>query len=245
MNSKKSFILYHDTYEPIKALSQEQKGNLLDAIFHYCMDNHEDKLSPIVALAFQFIKNYLDRDFEKWEKRAGASRENGIKGGRPVSKTSKKSKPRKPTGLSRNLDEPRKPVSVNVSANVSVSDINTPTEKPLALVESTSLYNSINKAFLSKNEDKFTNYGKEGKGIKGLILKASAREEENPELFIQKVIEQFYKMTCNGDKFWSSQPFLPSVLNSDNIFDRVLKQVSKPRKPEEIKYERVEGLFGN
>ena len=245
MSNKKSFILYHDTYEPIKALNQEQKGDLLDAIFHYSIENKEDELTPIVSLAFQFIKNYMDRDCEKWEKRAGASRENGAKGGRPKLKTSKKSKPRKPAGLKNNLAEPRKPVSVNVSANVSVngSVINTPTEKPSALVESTSLYNSINKAFLSKNGDKFTNYGKEGKGIKGLILKASARKEDNPELFIQKVIEQFYKMTCNGDKFWNSQPFLPSILNSDSIFDRVLKQVSKPKRPDEIKYEIVEGLF--
>ena len=81
--SKKSFILYHDTYGPIKALNQKEKGDLLDAIFVYSMENKETELAPLVHLAFQFIKNYLDRDSERWEIRAGASRENGAKGGRP------------------------------------------------------------------------------------------------------------------------------------------------------------------
>ena len=241
MTEKKSFILYHDTYAPIKALTQEQKGDLLDAIFHYSMDNQEDKLPPIVSLAFQFIKNYLDRDYEKWEKRAEASRDNGAKGGRPVSITSNKSKPRKPAGLSSNLAKPRKPVSVNANVSVNENDINI--KKPSALVKKTvnPLYKAIHETFLSKNGGKFTNYAKEGKGVNGLILKAENRDKDNPDLFIQGVIEQFYRMTNNGDKYWNSQPFLPSILNSDGIFDRVLKQLQDAQ-PKDLEINTLEGI---
>ena len=65
---KKSFVLYTDIYESIKHLSKEEKGNLLDAIFEFTMNDKTPKLSPETQMAFSFIKNSLKRDAEKWDK---------------------------------------------------------------------------------------------------------------------------------------------------------------------------------
>lgn len=101
------------------------------------------------------------------------------------------------------------------------------------------LYNPIKESFLSKNDGVFTDYKKEGMGIKGLIKKAETRNKDNPEVFIQGMIEQFYKMTNNGEKFWKDQPFLPSRLNSSGIFDTVLKKLQdiQPRELMEDDFE--------
>ncbi len=89
----------------------------------------------------------------------------------------------------------------------------------------TKLYNSIKDIFLSKNNGVFTSWPKEGKSIKELIKKAEIRYPENPDKFIQAVIEEFYNMTIGNDRFWKDQPFIPSALNSAGIFDRVIKKI--------------------
>lgn len=116
INTKNSFILYHSYREHLSLLSPEQKGILLDAIFNYSEFETIPQLEPILMMAFNFIKEDIDQNQEKWEMRAKASRENGKLGGRP------KNKPRKPKGYSDNLDKPRKPVSVSVNVSDSVSD---------------------------------------------------------------------------------------------------------------------------
>jgi len=88
------------------------------------------------------------------------------------------------------------------------------------------LYEPIKEAFLSKNNDVFSNWAKEGTAIKQLIKKAEARFPEDPGAFIKTVMEKYYKLISNNnDKYWSGHPFIPSSLNSSGIFDRVLKQL--------------------
>lgn len=85
------------------------------------------------------------------------------------------------------------------------------------------LYNKIKTVFEREQPgQRFTNYGKEGKAIKGLIVKARARSPDDPQTFIAGMIRQFASMRQSGDKFWRGQPFLPSALNASGIFDRVL-----------------------
>ena len=86
-----------------------------------------------------------------------------------------------------------------------------------------SLYKIIESIFLSKNNDNFDNYKKEGMAIKGIITKAEKREQSDK--FIQELIEKFYDLTINGNDFWKGQPFLPSALNASGIFARVEKQI--------------------
>jgi len=95
--------------------------------------------------------------------------------------------------------------------------------KSIATSDEVAIYQSINKAFLSKNGDKFTNYKKEGSAIKQIIKKATARKPEDTELFVKDMISRFWELKTSKDKFWSSQPFLPSSLNATGIWDRVLE----------------------
>lgn len=101
------------------------------------------------------------------------------------------------------------------------------------------LYKIIESIFLSKNNENFDNYKKEGMAIKGLITKAEKRE--NTDTFIQELIEKFYDLTINGNTFWTEQPFLPSALNASGIFARVEKQIQVEEFiPTEPDYENME-----
>jgi len=86
-----------------------------------------------------------------------------------------------------------------------------------------SLYHAVEQAFLSRNDGKFTDYGKEGKAINGLIKKATSRSPGEEGSMLKEMISKFWVKRCNGDKFWKGQPFLPSTLNSSGIWDRVLE----------------------
>jgi hypothetical protein len=94
-----------------------------------------------------------------------------------------------------------------------------------AIVKDTPFYHRIQEGFLKRNGDKFTDYGKEGKAIHGLMEKAQARDANNAEDLLVSVCAAFWKLKTSGDKFWSSQPFLPSALNSSSIWDRVLESM--------------------
>lgn len=89
-----------------------------------------------------------------------------------------------------------------------------------SIKEDMTLYKSIEAAFLSKT-GKFTNYPKEGKSIKGLIKKAENWAPDDPGTFIKGMITRYYEERIN-DKFIGKQPFTPSALNSDWLFDRMM-----------------------
>jgi hypothetical protein len=88
-----------------------------------------------------------------------------------------------------------------------------------------SFYHRIEKGFLDRNGGKFTDYGKEGKAIHGLIAKARARDAPQAESLLASVCTQFWKLKHGTDKFWCSQPFTPSALNCSAIWDRVLESM--------------------
>lgn len=105
---KKGFMLYADQQELFNQLSNEQAGELIKHVFSYVNDENPKTDSLIINLAFTPIKQQLKRDLKKWEQRADRSRENGLKGGRPP-------KPKEPSGLIDNPDEPKEPDRVKVS----------------------------------------------------------------------------------------------------------------------------------
>lgn len=73
---KKSFVLYLDQYEPIKDLSDAQKGQLLDAMFKYHNGLNFELSDPFVKMAFSFFKETFKRDSDKYLKRCEKNREN-------------------------------------------------------------------------------------------------------------------------------------------------------------------------
>jgi hypothetical protein len=85
------------------------------------------------------------------------------------------------------------------------------------------LYHAIEQAFLSQNGDRFTNYGKEGKAIHGIIAKAKARNPDDPGALVKAMMDALWRLKKSGDKFYAAQPFTPSTLNASGIWDRVLE----------------------
>ena len=82
--SKNSFVLYHNFFNQIVLLDMQARGELITAIYQYeTCGELTMELSPMVMMAFSFIKDSLDRDRKAYEARVESSRENGKKGGRP------------------------------------------------------------------------------------------------------------------------------------------------------------------
>ena len=131
---RQSFIIYKNFYEPIKHLNDTDLGKLFRAIFEYNLSvPGTEKVNgyavpPEVKIPFEFFRNQFNLDEAKWLKRVEASRENGLKGGRPP-------EPKEPTGLSRLETEPRKGDTVTVTVTDTVTGTETETEKDLKEIQ--------------------------------------------------------------------------------------------------------------
>jgi hypothetical protein len=99
---KESFVLFKSFYEPIKNLTLEQKGKLLDAIFNYQIDNREPciKEDAFVYSMFLFFKNQFRLDDIKYQAKCEKNKLNGSKGGRPKDDTAE--------------DNPKNPIRIMV-----------------------------------------------------------------------------------------------------------------------------------
>jgi hypothetical protein len=97
-------------------------------------------------------------------------------------------------------------------------------EEELEKEKDKELYHAVEAAFLSRNGDRFTNYGKEGRAIHGLVEKARGRLPDDPGAMMHAMLDAFWKLKA-GDTtargFWRDQPFLPSALSP--LWDRVLE----------------------
>lgn len=71
-----SFILYTSDYQLIEGLTDEQLGQLTRALFIYAMDGEVINLEPVVRMAFVFIKDKIDRNQQKYQKKCERNREN-------------------------------------------------------------------------------------------------------------------------------------------------------------------------
>lgn len=76
MAKKKSFILYADYIKHIGRLSDEDAGRLFKAIFNYVNSGELPDLDGMAAMAFSFISNQLDSDFQKYEETCKKRSEN-------------------------------------------------------------------------------------------------------------------------------------------------------------------------
>jgi DNA-binding MarR family transcriptional regulator len=117
--------------------------------------------------------------------------------------------------------------------------------KPERSSEDKELYESIKAAFLWQNDDQFSNWGKEGKHIWGIVDRVKARSPDTPDVFAHQMLEVFWRLKKSRDRFWSGQPFLASALNATGNWDRVL-EAWRQRKPAEVseeEFERLAGMF--
>ena len=85
---KKSFIIYHDYEKHFDLLSNEELGILFKIIFKYEKNEKIDEtlMTPIIKMAFSFVKANLDRDREKFDEVCHKRSEAGKLGGRPAKK---------------------------------------------------------------------------------------------------------------------------------------------------------------
>lgn len=113
---KKSFVLYCDLINAIDHLTTLEKGKLFEHLLDYVNDKNPVLDDRVLLGSWKHIEQSLKRDLIKYEKRAERSRENGALGGRPK-------KPKKPSGLIQNPEEPKKPDSDSVSVTDSVNVI--------------------------------------------------------------------------------------------------------------------------
>ena len=130
---KNSFVLFLDNKEIFDALSEEQAGVLIKAIFEYETTGILVELDPVLKIAFIPIKQSLDRNRNKWEDRCEKNRENGKLGGRPPKTEPEKEEPKKANGFPINPTKAKKADSDNGSVPVSVieNDIDSEDEEDL------------------------------------------------------------------------------------------------------------------
>ena len=76
----KSFLLQIDSLCILDDLTDEQSGQLFNAIYQYQLGN-EIELPPLIRIAFSQFKNQFNRDEEKYQKTCEARKEAGSKGG--------------------------------------------------------------------------------------------------------------------------------------------------------------------
>lgn len=82
--NKKAFLMYYEYEEQLEDLTDEELGQLVRHIYKYeKLGLEPENLGFLMKMAFNFIKGNLNRDREKYDKRAETSAINGKKGGRP------------------------------------------------------------------------------------------------------------------------------------------------------------------
>ena len=115
MKQKSSFLIYHEYREPLKLLTDEQRGRLLMALIDYSESGVVPELDGISMMAFSFIQSQMDRDSKKYENRCSSNRENGKKGGRPKKENDSEENPKNPLGFEENekkTKNPKKPIKI-------------------------------------------------------------------------------------------------------------------------------------
>lgn len=75
------FMLYTAQYPAIKTMTQEQKGDLLDALYAYTIDGAQisAEADPMVQMAFAFIRDAIDRAQGKYEAKCERNRQTALK----------------------------------------------------------------------------------------------------------------------------------------------------------------------
>lgn len=75
------FMLYTAQYPAIKTMTQEQKGDLLDALYAYAIDGAQisAEADPMVQMAFAFIRDAIDRAQGKYEAKCERNRQTTLK----------------------------------------------------------------------------------------------------------------------------------------------------------------------
>ena len=83
MKDKKSFVMYQNWGAAIEAMTNEQAGALIKAIYAYQAEEEVEIEEPALELVWMLIKQKLDEDLAKYQEICEKRSESGAKGGRP------------------------------------------------------------------------------------------------------------------------------------------------------------------
>ena len=78
---KDTFVLYRSYLKHLDLLSNDDRGIWITAILHYVNGLPLPEMTPAVSMAFSFVKERLDEDYEKWQRTIDAKRAAGAIGG--------------------------------------------------------------------------------------------------------------------------------------------------------------------
>lgn len=108
----KSFVVFFDWYNNTTKLDNAQFGKLFRAIFKYVESNVQPEFDDgVMEMAFNFIKNDIDRNQTKYMEIKQKRSEAGRKGGAPIGNNN----------ASKNKQNKQNKHNVNVNDNVNVN----------------------------------------------------------------------------------------------------------------------------
>lgn len=113
MKRKKAFLLYHDSYETIRHLNDEQLGQLTRLIFEYKLYGTYPEPSNMLFFVFNPIKLQLDRDAESYQESLEAK-----------SKAGKISAEKRAKSVQQSSTEPTRVESVDVCSTEPTDNVN-------------------------------------------------------------------------------------------------------------------------
>jgi len=119
---QRSFILYHDMWEQLSELNDEEIGKVTRATFIYHSTWEIIDIWRLCNIVFKNIKTMLDRDRNKYDEYIEKQSSNGSKWWRPKKSEWNPSKPKKPTAFSGNPSKPKKADSASDSLSGIPSD---------------------------------------------------------------------------------------------------------------------------
>ena len=81
MADKKSFVMYASWMQMIDSMPDDKAGQLIKTVAAYVLDKDVEIKDPLITAMFAMIRETLDEDAEKYEKKIAKLRGNGKKGG--------------------------------------------------------------------------------------------------------------------------------------------------------------------
>ena len=124
MKGKKSFLLYCDQQGLFRQLPDKEAGQLIKLIFSYVNDENPVIEDLLLKVAFEPIKLQLKRDLLNWNSIRELRSIAGKKGGKASGKSRKQNKANEASASNPKQNEANEAVTVNVTVNDTVTDIN-------------------------------------------------------------------------------------------------------------------------
>lgn len=139
MADKKSFVMYASWMQMIDSMPDDKAGQLIKAVAAYILNKDFKIADPLIVAMFAMIRETLDEDAEKYEKKVAKLRGNGKKGGEANAKqneaiaTSGKQMLANAKQIEANASKSKQIGGVSESESVSVSVSDNDNEKDITI----------------------------------------------------------------------------------------------------------------